>query len=360
MLLYQIALTKLPQIGDITAKKLLFHFGDAQSVFKAKGKDILAAGFSKLVIKSLKSASALKEAELEVAFVEKNNITPVFYTEANYPYRLKFCDDGPILLYYRGSANLNYSRIISIVGTRKITEYGKWMGKKIIEELADSNILIVSGLAYGADTIAHQTALDMGIPTVGITAHGHDTLYPAENRKMAKMMLETGGILTEFTSKTIPNRENFPKRNRIIAGLADATLVIEASSKGGALITADIANSYSRDVFAIPGRTNDPMSEGCNNLIKYNKAALVTSAADIIRSMSWEPKSVKNKQTSLFQELTEQEMIVAKMLSDHGDCGIDLLINTLEMSATKMASVLLNLEFKNIIRCMPGKRYALN
>ncbi len=360
MLLYQIALTKLPQIGDITAKKLLFHFGDAQSVFKAKGKDILAAGFSKLVIKSLKSASALKEAELEVAFVEKNNITPVFYTEANYPYRLKFCDDGPILLYYRGSANLNYSRIISIVGTRKITEYGKWMGKKIIEELADSNILIVSGLAYGADTIAHQTALDMGIPTVGITAHGHDTLYPAENRKMAKMMLETGGILTEFTSKTIPNRENFPKRNRIIAGLADATLVIEASSKGGALITADIANSYSRDVFAIPGRTNDPMSEGCNNLIKYNKAALVTSATDIIRAMSWEPKSVKNKQTSLFQELTEQEMIVAKMLSDHGDCGIDLLINTLEMSATKMASVLLNLEFKNIIRCMPGKRYALN
>ena len=360
MLLYQIALTKLPQIGDITAKKLLFHFGDAQSVFKAKSKDILAAGFSKLVIRSLKSASAMKEAELEATFVEKNNITPVFYTEANYPYRLKFCDDGPILMYYRGSANLNYSRIISIVGTRKITEYGKWMGKKIIEELADSNILIVSGLAYGADTIAHQTALDMGIPTVGITAHGHDTLYPAENRKMAKMMLETGGILTEFTSKTIPNRENFPKRNRIIAGLADATLVIEASAKGGALITADIANSYSRDVFAIPGRTNDPMSEGCNNLIKYNKAALVTSAADIIRSMSWEPKSVKNKQTSLFQELTEQEMIVAIMLSDHGDCGIDLLINTLEMSATKMASVLLNLEFKNIIRCMPGKRYALN
>ncbi len=360
MLLYQIALTKLPQIGDITAKKLLFHFGDAQSVFTAKSKDILAAGFSKTVIKSLKTVSALKEAELEVTFIEKNKITPIFYTDANYPYRLKFCDDGPILMYYRGSANLNYNRIISIVGTRKITEYGKWMCKKIIEEMSDFNVLIVSGLAYGADTIAHQTAIDLRIPTVGVTAHGHDTLYPSENRKMAKKMIENGGVLTEFTSGTIPNRENFPKRNRIIAGIADATLVIEASSKGGALITADIANSYSRDVFTIPGRTNDPMSEGCNNLIKYNKAALVTSASDIVKAMGWEQKSLKSKQTSLFQELSEEEMVVAKMLSDHGDCGIDLLVNTLEMSATKMASVLLSLEFKNIIRCMPGKRYALN
>ncbi len=360
MLLHQIALTKVPQIGDITAKKLLFHFGDAKSVFSAKSKDLLAAGFSKLVIQSIKKSNALKEAESELKFVEKHNITPVFYTEPNYPYRLKFCDDGPILMYYRGNANLNYTRILSIVGTRKITEYGKWIGRKIIEDLANYNILIVSGLAYGADTIAHQAALDNNIPTVGITAHGHDMLYPAENRKMAKSMLELGGILTEFPSETTPNRENFPKRNRIIAGLSDATLILEASAKGGALITADIANSYSRDVFAIPGKVNDPMSEGCNNLIKYNKAALITSAADIVRSMNWEPKSIKNNQISLFQELSDEEMKVAKILSDNGDCGIDMLINNSEVSATKMASILLNLEFKNIIRCMPGKRYALN
>jgi DNA processing protein len=360
MLLHQIALTKLPQIGDVTAKKLLFHFGDAKTIFEAKNKELLAAGFSKLVIQSIRKSNALKEAESEVAFVEKHNIIPIFYTDASYPYRLKFCDDGPILMYYRGNANLNYSRILSVVGTRKITEYGKWIGRKIIEELAGYNILIVSGLAYGADTIAHQAALDFNIPTVGITAHGHDMLYPAENRKMAKRMLELGGILTEFPSETIPNRENFPKRNRIIAGLADASLILEASAKGGALITADIANSYSRDVFAIPGRVNDPMSEGCNNLIKYNKAALVTSAADIVRAMNWEPKSKVNKQTELFQELTEEEMKVAKILSDYGDCGIDMLINHAEFSATKMASVLLNLEFKNIIRCMPGKRYAIN
>lgn len=360
MLLHQIALTKLPQIGDITAKKLLFHFGDAKGVFSAKSKELLAAGFSKLVIHSLRNNSALKEAEKEVAFVEKNNITPVFYTDANYPYRLKFCDDGPILMYYRGNANLNYSRILSIVGTRKITDYGKWIGRKMIEELADYNLLIVSGLAYGADTVAHQSALDFGIPTVGITAHGHDMLYPSENRKMAKKMLEQGGILTEFPSETQPNRENFPKRNRIIAGLSDATLILEAGVKGGALITADIANSYSRDVFAVPGRTNDVMSEGCNNLIKYNKAALVTSAQDIVRAMNWEPKATQNKQMTLFQELSEEELQVAKVLSDNGECGIDMLVNHTGFTASKMAAILLNLEFKNLVRCLPGKRYSLN
>jgi len=360
MLLHQIALTKLPQIGDITAKKLLFHFGDAEGVFSAKNKELLVAGFSKLVIHSLRNNTALKEAEKEVAFVEKNNITPVFYTDANYPYRLKFCDDGPILMYYRGNANLNYNRILSIVGTRKITDYGKWIGRKIIEELSDYNILIVSGLAYGADTVAHQSALDFGIPTVGITAHGQDMLYPAENRKMAKKMLEHGGVLTEFPSETQPNRENFPKRNRIIAGLSDATLILEAGAKGGALITADIANSYSRDVFAVPGRANDLMSEGCNNLIKYNKAALVTSAKDIVRAMNWEPKELKNKQTTLFQELNDEELLVAKILSDNGECGIDMLVNCVEFSASKMAAILLSLEFKNLVRCLPGKRYTLN
>ena len=263
-------------------------------------------------------------------------------------------------MYYRGNANLNYSRILSVVGTRKITDYGKWIGRKIVEELTDYNVLIVSGLAYGADTVAHQAALDFGISTVGITAHGHDMLYPAENRKMAKKMLEQGGILTEFPSETQPNRENFPKRNRIIAGLSDATLILEAGVKGGALITADIANSYSRDVFAVPGRTNDIMSEGCNNLIKYNKAALVTSAKDIVRAMNWEPKTIQSKQTSLFQELTEEELTIAKILSDHGDCGIDMLVNLSEFSASKMAAILLSLEFKNLVRCLPGKRYALN
>lgn len=360
MLHHQIALTKLPQIGDITAKKLLYHFGDAESIFKATNQELLAAGFSPAVVHSLNHNQALKESESELLFIEKNHITPVFYTDSDYPYRLKFCDDGPILMYYRGNINLNYHRIISIVGTRKVTEYGKWVCRKIIEGLSGYQVLIVSGLAYGVDTCAHQAALDHGIPTIGITAHGHDILYPAENRRMASQMVENGGVLTEFPSQTLPNRENFPKRNRIIAGMADATLVIEAGVKGGALITADIANSYSRDVFAVPGRINDPMSEGCNNLIKYNKGALVTTADDIVRAMNWEPKTKANKQIALFQELTEEELLVAKILSDKGDCGIDALINLTEMSATKMASILLNLEFKNIVNCLPGKRYALN
>jgi DNA processing protein len=360
MLQYQIALTKIPQIGDITAKKLLFHFGDAESVFKAKSRDILAAGFSQIVVHNLKHNSALKDSESELLFIEKNKISPIFYTDNEYPYRLKFCDDGPILMYYKGNINLNYTRIISVVGTRKITEYGKWICKKMVEGFANYNVLVVSGLAYGVDTVAHQTAIDNGIPTLGITAHGHDIIYPDQNRRMAQQMLKNGGILTEFPSETQPNRENFPKRNRIIAGLADATLVVEAGSKGGALITADIANSYSRDVFAIPGRVNDPISEGCNSLIKYNKAALVTSAEDVVKAMNWDINANKNKQISLFQELTEEEMIIAKILSDKGACSIDALINLTELNATKMASILLNLEFKNIINCLPGKRYSLN
>ncbi len=360
MLLYQIALTKLPQVGDITAKKLLNEFGDAKAIFSAKSKALTAAGFNKPVVQSLKKNSALAEAEKELKFIEKNKIQTIFYTDNDYPYRLKFCDDSPILLYYRGNINLNYSRIISIVGTRKITDYGKWICRKIIEELANYQVLIVSGLAYGIDTAAHEAALEFNLPTIGVTAHGHDILYPASNKKLAAKMIENGGVLTEFTSGSKPDRENFPKRNRIIAGLSDATLVIEAGSKGGALITADIANSYSRDVFAIPGRVNDLMSEGCNNLIRTNRAMSIQKAEHIVSAMNWDLSKPKNKQTKLFNELSEDEMIIAKLLSEKGDCGIDILINESGLTATKTASALLNLEFMNIINCKPGKRYCIN
>ncbi len=360
MLLYQIALTKLPAVGNVTAKRLLSIFGNAKNIFDAKPKELKELGFNKAVLEALKKNNALKESENELKFIEKNNITTFFYTDSEYPYRLKFCDDGPILIYYKGNVNLNYARIISIVGTRKMTEYGSWICRKIIEELSNFQVLIVSGLAYGVDTAAHEAAIEFKLPTIGITAHGHDTLYPATNRKLAKQMMNNGGILTEFPSNTIPDRENFPRRNRIIAGMSDATLVIEAGSKGGALITADIADSYGRDVFAIPGRVNDMMSVGCNNLIRTNRAISIQNAQQIVNIMNWDAVKEKNRQTELFNELSDDELTVAKILSEKGESGIDFIIENSQLSATNTASALLSLEFKNIVICLPGKRYKLN
>ncbi len=358
MLLHQIALTLIPKIGDKTARKLLSIYPNVSDIFLAKPKDLKAAGFSKVAIQSITKSEVLRMAEEELKFIEKNEIKTLFYADENYPYRLRFCDDAPVLLYYKGNVNFDHSKVLSVVGTRMATEYGKHICRKVIEDVASAvDIVIVSGLAHGIDTQAHTVALENNIPTIGVVAHGHDILYPRLNTKLAANMLHNGAVITEFRSNTIPDRENFPKRNRIIAGLSDAVLVVEAARKGGALITAEIANSYGREVFAFPGRIGDPYSEGCNNLINKNKAILIQSADDILNSMNWKPKKNKNKQLKLFIDLSDDEAKLVNFIHHNELADIDTIIQKNELNPTHAASLLLSLELKNAIQCMPGKRY---
>ena len=298
-----------------------------------------------------------ERAEEEIKFIEKNGITPLYYLDENYPHRLKHCMDSPILLYTRGTADFNCDKVVSIVGTRRATEYGREICDKIVADLAELGILVISGLAYGIDTQSHKSALKYGLKTIGVLAHGLDRLYPQQNRSLAEKMLEQGGLVTDFTSKTNPDRENFPKRNRIVAGLCDALIVIESAKRGGALITANIANSYSRDVFALPGKVNDKYSEGCNFLIKTNKASLMQSAEDIKYIMNWLEKPVSGKQTKLFRELSQDEQSVMDILEESGDCSIDFIVLNSKLASSKIAAVLLNLEFDGMVKSLPGKMF---
>lgn len=361
-LLYQIALTLVPHIGDVHAKALVNRYGDAQSIFKAKKKELdHMEGIGTVRAKSIKDFTDFNSAEEEIRFIEKYKITPLFINAENYPRRLLNCYDSPALLYYRGNADLNTSRIISIVGTRNNSEYGKIVCEKMIEDLQAENVLIVSGLAFGIDTIAHKTALKHNLQTVAVLAHGLDRIYPNQNKSLAKNMTGQGGLLTEFISNTNPDKQNFPKRNRIVAGMCDAVIVMESSKKGGSLITAELGNGYNKDVFAIPGRTNDSKSEGCNYLIKNNKAALINSAQDFLEMMNWitAPKASAKKQRELFIELTPDERIVVDILQQQESIQIDELYFKSGLSSSAVATALLMLEMQNVIISLPGKIYKL-
>jgi DNA processing protein len=294
-------------------------------------------------------------------FIERYGITPLFFQDKGYPHRLKHCSDSPVMLYYKGTADLNISKIIGIVGTRKATEYGKSVTRMLLEGLVQHNILIVSGLAYGIDSCAHRFSLDNGLDTVAVLGHGLDTVYPWLNRPLAEKMLSQGGLVTEFLSGTKPDRINFPKRNRIIAGLCDAIVVVEAGTRGGALITADIANSYNRDVFAVPGRVTDPLSDGTNFLIRTNRAALVRSPGDIEYLMGWNPSngSCVPVQRRIFAELTPEEEKIVSILQEKGRTGIDEICILADNSMSRVSASLLNLEFEGIVTCLPGKVYSL-
>lgn len=360
-LLYQIALTLVPNIGDVRAKALLETFGDAESIFKTAKKNLEnIEGIGTIAANSLKHFSDFKICEDEIHFIEKNNITPLFITDENYPQRLLNCYDSPTLLYYKGNADLNSSKIISIVGTRNNSDYGKHICEKIIEELAAQNILILSGLAFGIDSIAHKASLKNKLKTVGVVAHGLDKIYPAQNKLLAKEMLSQGGLLTDFMSGTNPDRQNFPRRNRIVAGICDALIVIESSAKGGSLITAELANSYNKDVFAIPGRVNDSRSEGCNYLIKNNKSLLITCADDLLHIMNWKdaPKKVK-QQRELFIELTAEERIITDILRTQETIQIDQLYFKSGLSSSAVAQALLMLEMQGVVSSLPGKVFKL-
>ena len=361
-LLYQIALTLVPNIGDVHAKALINLYGDAQSIFKAKRKELDAIeGIGTVRAKSIKDFTDFSSSEEEIKFIEKYKITPLFITNENYPKRLLNCYDSPALLYYRGNADLNTSKIISVVGTRNNSDYGKQVCEKFIDALHAENILVVSGLAFGIDTIAHKAALKNNLQTVAVLAHGLDRIYPQQNKTLAKQITEQGGLLTDFISNTNPDKQNFPKRNRIVAGMCDAVVVIESGKKGGSLITAELGNSYNKDVFAIPGRISDTKSEGCNYLIKNNKAALINSADDFLEMMNWKPilKSSAKKQRELFIELSPDEKIVVDILQLQDGIQIDELYFKSGLSSSAVATALLMLEMQNVIVSLPGKVYRL-
>ena len=360
-LLYQIALTCVKHVGNATAKHLLTLVDDVSELFTCgKDKLKLIPGIPPLLINEISNKEVLKKAAKEMDFILKNNITPFFINNKNYPYRLLECDDAPILFYYKGTANLNAPKIISIVGTRNMTPYGNSITNTIIDGLKhlSDELLIVSGLAYGIDISAHRAALRNNIPTIAVLAHGLDRIYPYVHKNTAYAMLEKGGLLTEFTTETKPERYNFVKRNRIIAGLSDATLVIESGEKGGSIITAEIANSYSREVFALPGRPNDENSRGCNRLIRLNKAALIENASDLLVAMNWQTSSKeKNIEIQLPLAMDEEEEIIIQILAKKKECQINDLSVYSNIPIHKLSSILFNLEFRGIIRCCPGGIY---
>jgi DNA processing protein len=264
------------------------------------------------------------------------------------------------MLYYKGTADLDNPKVIAVVGTRRATNYGKARCEEILKELEPLNVLVVSGLAYGIDSCAHRRSVDMGLETVGVLGHGLDRIYPAQNKKLAEKMLRHGGLLTEFMSGTNPDRENFPRRNRIVAGMADAVLVVESDRKGGALITAEIANSYNRDVFAVPGRVGDDMSRGCHFLIKTNRAALVETGADIAYMMGWEKVEMNKKaQKELFVDLSGEEKLILETIKEHGELPIDKITLLTRLNTSKVAASLLNLEFEGLVKSLPGKLYSV-
>ena len=295
-LLYQIALTLIPNIGPVQAKILLQHYSP-EEIFRAKRTSLeKLEGIGGVRANNIKAFDNFSIAEEEIAFIEKYKITPLFISDENYPQRLLNCYDSPTLLYYRGEADLNSSKIISVIGTRSNTDYGKQMTELLIKELAPFSIVVVSGLAYGIDAIAHKSAIKNNLPTIGVLAHGLDQIYPLQHAGLAKEMAKnSGGILTEFRSNTKPDKHNFPIRNRIVAGMSDATIVVETGLKGGSIITAELANGYNKDVFAVPGKVTDSKSAGCNHLIKSNKAVLLTDAADLIAYMGWKKRQKSSR-----------------------------------------------------------------
>ncbi|MEG1564784.1 MAG: DNA-processing protein DprA [Bacteroides sp.] len=365
--IYSMALTQLPGIGHIWAKKLIDGMGSATDVFGQR-KDLLQRlpGVNQRVVEALHCPQAIARAEREYAFIEKKRIRCLTLADENYPSRLRECDDAPVALFLKGNANLNALRVISIVGTRNATDYGKQVCADFLHELKAlcPDVLVVSGLAYGIDIHAHRESLANQLSTVAVLAHGLDRIYPAVHRKTAVDMLAQGGLVTEFLTETVPDKYNFVSRNRIVAGLADATIVVESAAKGGSLITADIAGSYHRDCFAFPGRAGDVCSLGCNQLIRDNKASLILSAEDFVRAMGWDAaashsKSAQLVQRDLFPDLSEEEQSVVHILNEEGDQQINALVVTTDIPAYRMNALLFELEMKGVVQVLAGGMYRL-
>jgi DNA processing protein len=356
---YQIALSLLPGIGPVTAKKLLDHCGSASEIFRQKKKALMRIPrVGEGIASSLKNGEIFKLAEKELTEAVKKNRELIFFLDKAYPQRLKQCYDSPILLYYEGCANLNHRRMVAVVGTRRITHYGEQITENLIETLAPYNVIILSGLAYGVDAMAHKAALKYEVPTIGVLGHGLDKMYPAAHRKLASKMIESGALLTDYPAATKPDRENFPQRNRIVAGLCDALVVIESGESGGSMITAEFANNYNRDVFAFPGKAGDEFSAGCNKLIKQHKAAIIESGEDLAQFMRWE-KTESSKQSNLIlpADANEEKMVWA--LRENGKLHEDELASLMQFNKKDLSSLLIRMEFSGQIKALAGKFYAL-
>lgn len=359
---YKIGLTLIPWVGHVTAKTLVSYCGSPEAVFKEKSRSLLKIpGIGEVTSEAIINQDVLERAEKEIKFIEKNNITPIFYLDKAYPLRLKQCSDGPVMLYYKGNTDLNAGRVIAIVGTRHATPYGRKLTEELVAGLSNTGALIVSGLAFGIDSYSHKAALDNGMPTVGVVAHGLDMLYPPEHYNLSQKMLANGGIITDFLSETQPNRENFPKRNRIIAGMADAVVVVESKEAGGAMITAEIAFSYSREVMAFPGKTDDITSQGCNKLIQQNKAYLIRNPADVTEYLGWKDlkKEAPAQKELLFDLTSEQEAIVNALKAQNIPMHIDDIALQSKLAPGLLSSHLLTLEFAGVLKSLPGKMYSL-
>lgn len=358
-LFYLLALLRVDGVGDIMAKKLLSHFGSAENVLNASTQKLAAIdGVGAVLLKNFKDKSIFEKAQKELDFISQNTIEVCTYLDEKYPERLKHCIDGPVLLFSAGNIDLKNRKIISIVGTRQITSYGTDFCRKFIEDLAPLDPIIVSGFAYGVDIVAHQLAMDFGLQTIGVLAHGLNQVYPKTHKKYMAKIEQNGGFMTEFWSSSNPDKENFVRRNRIVAGMTEATIVIESADRGGSLITANMANDYNRDVFAVPGRVTDKYSQGCNNLIKTQKASVLTSAADVIYILNWDiAKETKAVQKQLFVTLDNDEQKVYDFLLSSGKELMDIIALKCDFPIYRISGLLLNMELKGVIRPLPGKLF---
>lgn len=358
-LFYLLALQAVDGVGDIIAKKLLMHFGSAEAVFKAKTTQLAAIeGIGTILLKNLKDQSVFAKAERELQFIASRQLTVTSYQDTKYPERLKHCFDSPLVLFSSGNIDLQNQKTISIVGTRQITSYGLEFCRKFMEELASMNPVIVSGFAYGVDIAVHQLAMENNLQTIGVVAHGLNQIYPKSHKKYVAKMEENGGFMTEFWSSSNPDKENFVRRNRIVAGMTEATIVIESAERGGSLITANLANDYNRDVFAVPGRVSDKYSQGCNTLIKTQKANVLTSASDLIYMLNWDiEKEVKSIQKQLFVALDDDEQKIYDYLLQSGKELLDVIAMRCDFPIYKISGILLNMELKGVIRPLPGKLF---
>jgi DNA processing protein len=358
-LLYKIALTQIYGVGDVLAKNLISYCGGASEIFNQKKQKLQRIpGIGEKTAEAIAQFTDFGRVEEELKFIHKHKIKPLFYLDEDYPERLKHIADAPCMLYYLGNADLNTTKIVGIVGTRKCTEYGKHFVDELVATLASTGALVVSGLALGVDVQAHRAALKNNLPTVGVVAHGLDRVYPPQNTQVAKRMIENGGLLTEYLSGTNPDRENFPMRNRIVAGMCDVLIVVETAERGGAMITAELANGYNKEVMALPGRAGDAMSAGCNYLIKSNKASIVTKPSDVIEWMGWAEKDTpKQIQPVLPLDISTEEGSIMEHLRLHKKASLDDMAFELQMNQTQLSMYLLNLEMSGLIRTLPGKFY---
>ena len=363
LLKYYIAIELIPNVGSITAKKLIAYCGGIEAVFTEKKQTLnKIPSIGEVLVNSILSHrdEAVKIAEKEIVFMDKNSIQAFIYTEKDYPKRLLACDDSPVVFFAKGDVDFNAPKILSVVGTRKATDYGTELCEKIIADLSVAHKpVIVSGLAYGIDVCAHKAALQNGLKTVAVMGTGLNTIYPAQHRNIASMIIRQGAIISDFTSQAKLDPKNFLSRNRIIAGLADATIIVESGKKGGALVTADIATSYNRDVLAFPARIGDEFSTGCNWLIKTNKAALIEDIKDIEYVLGWTSKSQETKQLPLFDNLNEKELLIVNHLKKTDTDTIDNISHEIQIPMAQLSAMLLALEFNGYVKSLPGKSYAL-